>query len=155
VDNLEVGRRLRALRAASGRTVASVAMDAGLSVPYVANLENGRGNPTTGALSRLASALGMRLTISLDPAGAGAEDAQRGVAEIPQSLVRLGRTARFQAATELMAANLGLEPSEFTRQLVSTLALIEPALARDLTEPDWWRLIDALMLIVIYPATAG
>jgi len=38
--------------------VASVAADAGLSVPYIANLENGRGNPTTAALARLAEALG-------------------------------------------------------------------------------------------------
>ncbi|MGC1281309.1 MAG: helix-turn-helix transcriptional regulator, partial [Streptosporangiaceae bacterium] len=42
----ELGRRLRARRSAQGRTLASVAMQAGLSVPYVANLENGRGNPT-------------------------------------------------------------------------------------------------------------
>jgi hypothetical protein len=57
---------------AAGRTVASVATDAGLSVPYVANLENGRGNQPLGA---------------------------------------------------------------------------EPA------EPDWWRLLDALLLIATHPAT--
>src|SRR4051812_1812640 len=50
VDHQDMGRQLRALRTAAGRTVASVAADAGLSVPYVANLENGRGNPTTTAL---------------------------------------------------------------------------------------------------------
>jgi len=45
VDQPEIGRQLRARRTAAGRTVASVATDAGLSVPYIANLENGRGNP--------------------------------------------------------------------------------------------------------------
>ena len=68
MDGQEIGRQLRARRAAAGRTVASVAMDAGLSVPYVANLENGRGNPTLSALTRLAAALDTELAVSLDPA---------------------------------------------------------------------------------------
>src|SRR5579864_3592424 len=66
-----LGHQLRVLRTAAGRTVASVAVDAGLSVPYIANLENGRGNPTLFALGRLASALGMKLSVSLVPADAG------------------------------------------------------------------------------------
>ncbi|MFD0475785.1 helix-turn-helix domain-containing protein [Nonomuraea thailandensis] len=70
---MELGRRLRARRAALGRTVASVATDAALSVPYVANLENGRGNPTVSALDRLAEALGTRLVIALADPGPGAE----------------------------------------------------------------------------------
>src|SRR5689334_24953011 len=40
-------------------------MDAGLSVPYIANLENGRGNPTVAALDRLAEALGTRLEVRI------------------------------------------------------------------------------------------
>lgn len=55
----ELGHQLRALRAASGRTVASVAADAGLSVPYIANLENGRGNPTMAALGRRSRCAGL------------------------------------------------------------------------------------------------
>jgi transcriptional regulator with XRE-family HTH domain len=57
--------------------VASVAADAGLSVPYIANLENGRGNPTTAALTRLAEALGSAVASmvadrrGVDAAGAG------------------------------------------------------------------------------------
>src|SRR6266852_3571691 len=46
MDQPAIGRQLRARRTAAGRTVASVAEAAGLSVPYIANLENGRGNPT-------------------------------------------------------------------------------------------------------------
>ena len=48
---------LRDRRKAAGRTIASVAVDAGLSVPYIANLENGRGNPTLSALDRLPAEL--------------------------------------------------------------------------------------------------
>src|SRR5436853_7314173 len=58
----ELGGRLRAARSGQGRTLADVAIDAGLSVPYVANLESGRGNPTLGALHPLAAALGTPLT---------------------------------------------------------------------------------------------
>ena len=67
MEQAEIGRQLRAQRTAAGRTVASVAADAGLSVPYIANLENGRGNPTTAALTRLAEALGLRLVVTLVP----------------------------------------------------------------------------------------
>ena len=75
MEHAEIGRQLRARRTAAGRTVASVAADAGLSVPYIANLENGRGNPTTAALTRLAEALGMRLVVTLVP---GEESQQPG-----------------------------------------------------------------------------
>ena len=69
MDHAAIGSQLRSRRAAAGRTVASVAADAGLSVPYIANLENGRGNPTITALARLAEALGMRLAVTLVPDG--------------------------------------------------------------------------------------
>ena len=62
---VELGEILRDRRKAAGRTIASVAMDAGLSVPYIANLENGRGNPTLAALDRLATALGARLEVGI------------------------------------------------------------------------------------------
>src|SRR5213594_520962 len=78
VNQSEIGRQLRARRTAAGRTVASVATDAGLSVPYIANLENGRGNPTTAALTRLAGALGLRLVVALVPAEEGSEEGSAG-----------------------------------------------------------------------------
>src|SRR5579863_539109 len=93
VEDSAIGHQLRARRTAAGRTVASVAADAGLSVPYIANLENGRGNPTTAALRRLAEALDLRLVVTLaPPEGPGSGAAP----EIPASLVRLGRTQRFR-----------------------------------------------------------
>ncbi len=119
MEHAAIGRQLRARRTAAGRTVASVAADAGLSVPYVANLENGRGNPTTTALTRLAGALGMRLVITLVPD----EDSQQAEApaspEVPASLVRLGRTARFRQAVTAMATALDLDTDQFSAQLVA------------------------------------
>jgi transcriptional regulator with XRE-family HTH domain len=163
VDQAEIGRQLRARRTAAGRTVASVASDAGLSVPYIANLENGRGNPTTAALTRLAEALGLRLVVTLAPAeedpgtagsavagSAGAGSA--GTPEIPASLVRLGRTDRFREAVAVMAPALDAGPDEFAGQLVAVLAALAQAMGRDLAEPDWWRLLDALVLVAAHPA---
>jgi AcrR family transcriptional regulator len=69
---LELGRRLRARRSAQDRTLASVALGAGLSVPYVANLENGRGNPTLGSLHSLAQALDVPLAELVREASAAA-----------------------------------------------------------------------------------
>jgi transcriptional regulator with XRE-family HTH domain len=144
-----LGRQLRARRTAAGRTVASVAADAGLSVPYIANLENGRGNPTVAALTRLAEALGLRLVVTLAP---GDEDQRAASPEMPASLVRLGRTGRFRQAVREMAATLNLDADEFSAQLVAALAALAHALGRDFAEPDWWRLLDALLLIAAHPA---
>src|SRR3982751_4150845 len=98
-----LGARLRVMRAAAGRTIASVAFDAGLSVPYIANLENGRGNPTLGALQSLARALGTRLDVRLvappRPAGADPPAGSSGPGDeprLPEALVHFARTARFQ-----------------------------------------------------------
>ena len=114
MDQAEIGRQLRARRSAAGRTVASVAADAGLSVPYIANLENGRGNPTTAALTRLAEALGMRLVVSLVPGEEGRQAGASASPEIPASLVRLGRTARFREAVRVIAATLDLDADAFS-----------------------------------------
>jgi transcriptional regulator with XRE-family HTH domain len=150
VDNQEIGRQLRARRTAAGRTVASVAADAGLSVPYIANLENGRGNPTTAALARLAAALGLRLVVTLE---VGEEDAPApGAPGIPASLVRLGRTARFRRAVAVMAAARQVATDELSVQLVAALATMGAAVDRDLAEADWWRLLDALTLVAAHPA---
>src|SRR5579863_6077707 len=141
VEHEAIGRQLRARRTAAGRTVASVAADAGLSVPYVANLENGRGNPTATALTRLAGALGTRLVITLAP-DEGSQQAGGTVPPgVPASLVRLGRTVRFRRAVTVMAAARGTDPDEFSPRLVAALAGLAQVTGRDLAEPDWWRLL--------------
>jgi len=152
VEHEAIGRQLRARRTAAGRTVASVAADAGLSVPYVANLENGRGNPTATALTRLAGALGARLVITLAPDEDSREAGEPALPEVPASLVRLGRTVRFRRAVTVMATALGADADEFSARLVTALAALAHATGRDLSEPDWWRLLDALVLIAAHPA---
>ena len=148
MEDSAIGRQLRARRTAAGRTVASVAADAGLSVPYIANLENGRGNPTTAALTRLAEALGMRLTVTLVP---GQDSPQDGGPEVPASLVRLGRTVRFRRAVTAIATALDLDADDFSAQLVAALATLAHTMGKDLAEPDWWRILDALVLIAAHP----
>jgi len=154
VEHSAIGRQLRARRTAAGRTVASVAADAGLSVPYIANLENGRGNPTTAALARLAEALGMRLVITLVPDTGGHQAGGPAPPAVPASLVRLGRSPRFREAVMAMTATLGVDADEFSVQLVAALAALAFSMGKDLAEPDWWRILDALLLVAAHPATS-
>jgi transcriptional regulator with XRE-family HTH domain len=151
-ENSAIGRQLRARRTAAGRTVASVAAGAGLSVPYIANLENGRGNPTTAALRRLAEALGLRLVVTLVPEEADGQAGAPASPQMPASLVRLGRTARFRGSVTDMAAALDRDAEEFSGQFVAALAMVAQAMDRDLAEADWWRLLDALLLIAEHPS---
>jgi transcriptional regulator with XRE-family HTH domain len=151
VEDPGLGHQLRALRTAAGRTVASVAQDAGLSVPYIANLENGRGNPTITALRRLATALGVRLEVLLVPPGDGPGAGPDPVAELPASLVRVRRAAAFRRATEVMAQALGLDHRDFSIRLASAMTALATALGREPSEADWWRLLDAILLMAAHP----
>jgi hypothetical protein len=103
-------------------------------------------------LTRLAEALGMQLAVTLVPG----EESQRarapGSPEIPASLVRLGRTPRFRRAVKVIATTLDLEAEEFSLQLVAALAMLAHTMGKDLAEADWWRLLDALLLIAAHPA---
>ncbi|MFD5316867.1 helix-turn-helix domain-containing protein [Streptomyces sp. NPDC127098] len=130
MDGVELGQELRARRRAAGRTIASVAADAGLSVPYIANLENGRGNPTLAALARLAEALGARLDVSL--ADAGTEDEETAEAR------RLLRTPRARA---VVASLPGGES-----RVLAALTAIAGAAGRSPAERDLERLLDLLLL---------
>jgi transcriptional regulator with XRE-family HTH domain len=149
-----LGPRLRALRAATGRTVASVAVDAGLSVPYIANLENGRGNPTLAALDRLARALGTELSVELRAVESGsAEPPSTGSPPgPPAALVRLARTDRFRRVAAELAGPARRDPADAAAALLGLLTRVGPALQRDLDEADWWRLLDALVLIALHPS---
>jgi transcriptional regulator with XRE-family HTH domain len=144
----ELGHQLRAMRAASGRTVASVAVDAGLSVPYIANLENGRGNPTMAAVGRLATALGSELKVSLAGTPEPAPSA-------PQSLVRFARASRSRHDNTRLAATLGIPPEQLSQRIVTTLAGFADAVGMDPGDAGWGRLMDALVLIVQHPIPSG
>lgn len=151
MDRRELGQRLRSLRAASGRTVASVATDAGLSVPYVANLENGRGNPTMDALSRLARALGTRASVEFVPEGVDQADVAGTATTLPPSLVRLGRGTRFRRDASAIAELIGEDPTALAGRLLDALARLGEATGRELSEADWFRLLDALVLVTLHP----
>ena len=71
---------------------------------------------------------------------------------MPASLVRLGRTARFRQAVTAIAAALDLDADEFSAQLVTALAILAHTMGQDLAEADWWRILDALLLIAAHPA---
>ena len=139
----ELGRRLHARRAWQGRTLAAVAMQAGLSVPYVANLENGRGNPTLGSLHRLADALDIRLSELLaDPDGVPAGRL------LPESLVEFSQGARFRQEARRLAAEGKVSPAEVRHQLLTAMAAIPQPAHRQLDELDWHRILDALVLVL-------
>jgi transcriptional regulator with XRE-family HTH domain len=126
-----------------------VATDAGLSVPYIANLENGRGNPTLEALSRIGQALGTRVTIGF--AADDTTDPDTAPVRLPPTLVRLGRGARFRRDIRVMSETLGEDPAALAARVLDALARLAATTGRDLTEPDWRRLLDALLLVTLHP----
>src|SRR4051794_35228691 len=136
-----IGARLRARRAKLGRTLASVAIDAGLSVPYVANLERGRGNPTLAVLESLAQALGLPLTALLDE-----DDHDQHATELP-ALTRFAASERFRRDVHELAVDLGMERNEVRRRVLQTLTAIAGSAPRPLNEHDWHRSLDAIYLI--------
>jgi transcriptional regulator with XRE-family HTH domain len=139
----ELGRRLHDRRASQGRTLASVAMQAGLSVPYVANLENGRGNPTLASLHRLAGALGVPLSELV----AGEEGPAAEPAALPESLARFSQGTRFRQETRRLAAEQKVTLAEVRHQLLTAMAAV-PQPHRGLDDLDWHRVLDALILIL-------
>jgi transcriptional regulator with XRE-family HTH domain len=124
----ELGRRLRERRTAAGRTIASVAADAGLSVPYIANLENGRGNPTWSAVERLAEALGAELHVEL---------ATPKPPDLPESLREFAQTKRFRTETQ------GMDRTETLAAMAALAALV----SNEPSELDWHRILDVIALM--------
>jgi transcriptional regulator with XRE-family HTH domain len=134
---VELGEVLRERRKAAGRTIASVAVDAGLSVPYIANLENGRGNPTVSALDRLATALGARLEVSIG------EQAQASESVGAELLAASPRAAKVVAA---VAGARSRRRTAVQADLVETLDSLATLLGRPPAVADLDRLLDLLLL---------
>ena len=133
---MELGSRLRALRTAAGRTIASVAADAGLSVPYIANLEADRGNPTLAALERLAEALGARLVIELAPPPA----------ELTGDALEFTGAERFRAMVKHVAKRTGATERTAHDRLVTLFAAAQVASGAKLSTLDCHRLLDVMIL---------
>ena len=81
-----LGRRIRRLRRARGRTLVELAEAAGLSHPFLSQLERGLARPSMASLERIARALG---TSQLE-LFAGAEEPAVGGADPAPSLGRAG-----------------------------------------------------------------
>jgi transcriptional regulator with XRE-family HTH domain len=143
VEIVELGKVLRNRRAAAGRTVASVAVDAGLSVPYIANLENGRGNPTLSAVTRLAEALGAHLVVEL-----GDEPAQHTADRLPDSLVQFSRSPRFSTEATRLAKAARASESATRDRLLRAMAGMDSLTRRPLSELDWNRILDVAILVL-------
>jgi transcriptional regulator with XRE-family HTH domain len=146
----ELGRRLHERRAAQGRTLASVAMQAGLSVPYVANLENGRGNPTLASLHRLAGALGVALSELVAEENSPVAGPEPLPGSLAGSLAAFSQTSRFRREVGRLAADANLKPAEMRRQLLTAMAAVPqpPQPRQGLDELDWHRVLDALILVL-------
>ncbi|GAB3814611.1 helix-turn-helix domain-containing protein [Kribbella italica] len=128
---MDLGAELRDRRKTAGRTIASVAVDAGLSVPYIANLENGRGNPTVATLTRLAEALGTTLRVDLDD--------QPSVD--PDNL-----SPRAVQVIDQLAATQRRTKQAVRRDLHTTLEGLKDLLGREPTTRDIDRLLDLTLL---------
>jgi transcriptional regulator with XRE-family HTH domain len=144
VEIQDLGQRLRARRTAAGRTIASVAAEAGLSVPYIANLENGRGNPTLSAVNNLATALGTRLIVELAEDG---DHAQAAPVALPDTLVQFSRSRRFATEAAHLAKAIPASATVTRERLLHAMAGMGSLAGRPLLELDWHRLLDVAVLI--------
>ena len=52
-----------------------------------------------------------------------------------------------------MTTTLDVDAGQFSDQLVAALAALAHSLGQDLAEPDWCRILDALLLVATHPAT--
>ena len=144
-----LGDRIRARRTAMGLTLAEVAEAAGLSMPYVSNLERGRGNPTLDALRSVAEALQQTVTELLgDESGDDFDPMELLLAQAPQSLRTFTRTERFKRTVNDLAETQGTAREEMSKRLMVGMASAPRRSAGEPTEQDWRRMLDAYYLIL-------
>ena len=143
-----IGQRLRARRVALGRTLAEVAEQSGLSLPYVSNLERGRGNPTLDALSTLAGALDMPLRNLVGDGVVAHVGIDLVLASAPPSLLQFSRSADFQETVEDLAKRQGESVDAMRERLLVGMASSPQRSSGEPTEEDWRRILDAYSLIL-------
>lgn len=146
-----MGDRIRARRTAMGLTLAEVAEAAGLSLPYVSNLERGRGNPTLEALRSVAAALEQTVTELLGDDESSSEDfdpAELLLAQAPQSLRAFARTDRFKRIVNDLAEAQEVPHQEMSKRVMVGMVSAPRRSAGEPTEQDWRRMLDAYYLIL-------
>lgn len=149
-DGTGLGSRIRARRTALGLTLAEVAERAGLSLPYVSNLERGRGNPTLDALRSVAAALQQSVSDLLgdEVSDESFDPAELVLAEAPASLRAFTRSDRFDGVALRLAAGQRVPVEEMRKRLMIGMASAPRRSAGEPTEEDWRRLLDAYSLIL-------
>jgi transcriptional regulator with XRE-family HTH domain len=136
-----LGGRLRARRLELDLTLAEVAEKSGLSIPYISNLERGRGNPTIDALGALARTLEVPLTSLIG-------DTPIEDADVPKSLTSFSRSERFRSEVLRLANLLETDPGELRSRLVAAMASAPRRSSGEPTEDDWRRLLDVYSFIL-------
>jgi len=148
-DDGTLGARLRSRRTGLGLTLAEVAEKAGLSIPYVSNLERGRGNPTIDALRAIAAALDLMVSDLLGEASEeGLDPLELVLANAPKSLGVFSRSDRFNAVLERLSTDQGVAAEDMRRRLLIGMASAPRRSAGEPTEEDWRRLLDVYSLIL-------
>jgi transcriptional regulator with XRE-family HTH domain len=137
---VDLSAELRDRRKAANRTIASVAVDAGLSVPYIANLENGRGNPTLSALDRLVTALGAQLQLTIVDETLPAATHAAVAADL------LAASPRARQVVSDLAAARGETKRAVESRLAATIDALGELLPAGPTTADLDRLLDLLQL---------
>lgn len=144
-----LGERLRAHRRKLGLTIAQVAERAGLSMPYVSNLERGRGNPTLDALTSLAEALDLPLALLVGEDTDGPSDSWEALLKsIPDSLQRFAKTQDFLHEIQDLANRQNEDYDELRQRVLLGMAAAPRRSSGEPTENDWRRLLDAYRLIL-------
>lgn len=143
-----LGARLRARRTTLDLTLAAVAERAQLSLPYVSNLERGRGNPTIEALRQLAAALETSVAELLGSDEADGDLSVQLLAEMPASLTTFSRTRGFRDAVQDLATAQGSDPEVMRQRLLLAMAAAPRRSKGEPTDTDWRRLMDAYRLIL-------
>jgi hypothetical protein len=70
---------------------------------------------------------------------------------LPPALVRLSRGPRFRRDLRTIAEAVGEDPTALTARVLDVLARMADLTGRELAEADWFRLLDALMLVAAHP----
>lgn len=137
---------MRKRREQLGWTLATLAEKSDVSVPYLANIENGRGN----VLHRVATALETPLhdlVHSLGHAEEATADENLRLATQPESLKAYSRGKQFKARIQHLADEQNMPYAEVRSALLEGLAAAPVRLKdSDFVARDWDRLLDAYVL---------
>lgn len=148
--SISLGKRLRSRRVALGLTLADASARAGLSLPYLSNLERGRGSPTIDALRSLADALDLEVgeLVGGDGSGEALDTSLLVLADAPSSLGEFTRSSRFDAVARRLATRQGLDIGEMRTKLMVGMASAPRRSQGEPTSEDWRRLLDVYSVIL-------